>query len=169
MSMQPLPGAGGTVIGGGARRGAGVVARGAGAALALVLGLLVGIGWLYVMRGLGWFGIGPRVRDALPLLQLPGFDAQPLVRVAVAWLGAGALTGFALRWIPRPRRAAVAGAAGLVLLLLASQAAYALTRNLRFSDVVWSRSPGLGPVLEAVLFAAGCALVGSRVQAKRGP
>jgi hypothetical protein len=165
--MQPLQGAAGAVVGGSRRRAPGLAARGAGAAVALVLGLLVGIGWLYVLRGLGWLGIGPRVRDALPLLQLPGFDAQPLVRVAVAWLGAGALTGLALRWMPRPRRAAIAGATGLVLLLLASQASYALTRNLRFGDIVWSRSPGLGPLLEALLFAAGCALVGSSAQAKR--
>ena len=166
MSTPPLQGAGGATIGG-TRRAAGIAARGTGAAAALVLGLLVGIGWLYVLRGLGWLGIGPRVRDALPLLQLPGFDVQPLARVAVAWLGAGALAGLALRWMPVPRRVAIAGLTAVVALLVASQASYALTRNLRFTDVLWNRRPGLGPLLEALLFAAGCALVGSGGHADR--
>ena len=43
-----------------------------------------------------------------------------------------------------------------MLLLVASQAAYALARNLRFSDVLLLRATGPGPGLEAVSFAAGC-------------
>jgi hypothetical protein len=128
----------------------------------VVLGLLTGIGWLYVLRGLGWLGAGPKVRDALPLLQLPGLDSQPLVRVLFAWVIAGALTAVPLIRVPRVRRAAVAGAVAIVLLLLASQAAFALARNLSFSDVLWSRRPGFGPLLEGLLFAAGCALPGPK-------
>src|SRR5581483_5207854 len=62
------------------------LARGALVLPVVVVALLVGIGWLYVLRGLGWFGFGPRVHDSLPLLQLAGFDAQPLARLAVGWL-----------------------------------------------------------------------------------
>lgn len=128
--------------------------------LAVILGLLAGYGWLYVLRGAGWFASGPSVGDSLPLLQLAGSDGQPLLRVAVAWVLAGGLVGLATVRVPSLRRAALAGALGLVLLLIASQGASALARNLRFSDVVFSRSPGLGPWLECVLFAAGCALPG---------
>jgi hypothetical protein len=139
-------------------RAAGVAGGTAAFTLAVIVGLLAGYGWLYVLRGAGWFASGPSVGDSLPLLQLAGSDGQPLLRVAVAWVLAGGLVGLATVRVPSLRRAALAGALGLVLLLLASQGASALARNLRFSDVLFSRSPGLGPWLEGVLFAAGCAL-----------
>lgn len=134
---------------------AGVTAGG----IAVVLVCLpAGYGWLYLLRGLHWFRVGPPVGDALPLLQLAGFDAQALLRVVVAWLLAGLIAGVALVGVRPARRVALTGPPALALLLLASQAAYALTRNLRFNDVVLSRRPGLGPVLEALVFSAGCAL-----------
>jgi hypothetical protein len=139
-------------------RAAGVAGGTAAFTLAVILGLLAGYGWLYVLRGTGWFASGPSVGDSLPLLQLAGSDGQPLLRVAVAWVLAGGLVGLATVRVPSLRRGALAGALGLVLLLLASQGAYALARNLKFSDVLFSRSPGLGPWLEGALFAAGCAL-----------
>jgi hypothetical protein len=138
----------------------GVGARGAAAILALLAALLAGLGWLYVLRGLGWLAIGPNVRDSLPLLQLAGFDIQPLGRVVAAWLAAGVVAGVVLTRVPRLWRAMLAGLLGIVLLLFASQASFALTRNLRLSGVIWSRRPGIGPLLEALLFAAGCALPG---------
>ena len=156
------------LLAGGARRTASGGARAALTAVVLLLGLLAGLGWLYVLRGLGWLAAGPPVRDALPLLQLAGFDRQPLARVCVAWLLAGLVTALALRWISRPRRAALAATAGILLLLVASQASFALTRNLKFSEVVWSRRPGFGPVLEALLFATGCALLSCRAGRERG-
>ncbi len=140
----------------GARRGA----RGAAMAVALLVALLAGWGWLYALRGLGWLGSGPEVHDALPLLQLAGFDIQPLPRVVAAWLPAGVVAGVALLRLSRPRRALLAGLVGTAVLLIASQAAFALTRNLRLSDVLWSRAPGWGPWLEGLLFAVGCALPG---------
>ena len=126
--------------------------------LVMVGGMLAGTGWLYLLRGLHWLGFGPRVGDALPLLQLAGFDGQPLARIVVAWLLAGALTGGILVGLAPGRRLVVAGILGLVLVLFAAQAAYALTRNLRLTDVLFSHSPGAGPVLEALLFAIGCSL-----------
>ena len=54
------------------------------------------------------------------------------------------------------RRAALALVLALAVLLLASQASYALARNVAFSSTVFSRTPGLGPVLEACAFALGC-------------
>jgi hypothetical protein len=142
-----------------------------GSAIAAVLivlaGLLAGTGWLYVFRGLHWFGLGPRVGDSLPLLQLAGFDGQPLLRVAVAWLLAGGLAGVALIRVHPLRRSLFAGVLGLIVLLLASQGAYALARNVRLSDVVFGRSPGLGPVVEAIVFALGCLLPGSLARRQR--
>jgi hypothetical protein len=136
--------------------------RGGGAAastLIVTAGLLAGTGWLYVLRGLHWLRDGPRVPDALPLLQLAASDGQPLLRVVVAWALAGALTGVALVEVPPHRRLALALAVALVLLLAASQASYALARNVAFSSTVFSRTPGLGPVLEACAFALGCSLL----------
>lgn len=131
---------------------------GAGAFLIVVAGLLAGTGWLYVLRGLHWLDVGPRVGDALPLLQLASFDGQPLLRVLVAWGLAGVLTGVALTSVPWPPRVAVTLILGLLVLLVASQASYALARNLRFASVLFSRRPGFGPVLEALVFAAASAL-----------
>lgn len=135
----------------------------------VIVALLAGLGWLYVLRGLGWLNSGPNVADSLPLLQLAGYDGQPLLRVVVAWLLVGLVAGLALRRTPRLRRTAFAGLLALALLLLASQASYALARNLRFSAVVFSRGPGAGPWLEALAFAVGCALPGRAVaSAERG-
>lgn len=128
----------------------------AGVLLVLVAGLLAGAGWLYVLRGLHWLDVGPRVGDSLPLLQLASEDGQPLTRVLVAWILAGALTGVALGQTAPRRRVAPALAVGLVVLLLAAQESYALTRNVNLSATVFTRSPGLGPVLEAIAFALGC-------------
>lgn len=131
---------------------------GLGLFLAAIVGVLTGYGWLYLLRDAGWLSAGPRVVDSLPLLQLAGFDGQPLAAVVVAWLLAGALSGVISVRVSPARRALAAGLLGLVLLLLASQASYALARNLRFGAILLTRSPGPGPWLEALMFAIGCAL-----------
>jgi hypothetical protein len=130
--------------------------RAVATAMIVLAGLLVGTGWLYVLRALHWFGIGPRIGDSLPLLQLAAFDGQPLLRVLVAWLLAGALTGVALSATPPWRRAAPALVLALIALLFAAQASYALARNLSLSATVFTHGPGAGPVLEAIAFAVGC-------------
>lgn len=128
----------------------------AAALVILVAGLLAGTGWLYVLRGLHWLDVGPRIGDALPLLQLASFDGQPLLRVLCAWVLAGAICGVALSQVAPNRRVLPAFVIALVALLLAAQESYALTRNVTFSSTVFSHAPGLGPVLEAVAFAVGC-------------
>jgi hypothetical protein len=134
------------------------VSGGAAALVMLLLSLLAGVGWLYVLRSLQWFALGPQLGDSLPLLRLAGFDGQPLVRVAVAWMLAGMAFGVALIRVNPLRRAALAGVLGVLLLLFASQAAFALADNLKLSAVLWDRGPGFGPWFEALLFAAGSAL-----------
>jgi hypothetical protein len=44
------------------------------------IAVIAGVGWLYLLRDAGLLGVGPRVRDALPLQQLAGDDGQPLLR-----------------------------------------------------------------------------------------
>lgn len=56
------------------------------------------MGWLYLLRQGGLLDAGPRLSRALPLEQLARGDAQPLARVVMAWLPAGAAGGLALAW-----------------------------------------------------------------------
>jgi hypothetical protein len=133
----------------------------AGAVVVTVLAaVLAGLGWLYVLRGLGWFGGGPQIHDSLPLLQLARRDIQPLERVLVAWLAAGIVAGALLVRLPRVGRALAVELLALALLLVASQASFAVTRNLSFGHILFSRIPEGGPWLEAALLAIGCAIPG---------
>jgi enterochelin esterase-like enzyme len=127
----------------------------AGATVAVVIGTLSGVGLLYSLRQLHWLTAGPSIPDALPLLQLAGFAGQPAARVIVAWIPAGVVLGLALIRFPAPRRTLLILMFGAVLLLFASDASYALARNLRFETVLLNREPGLGPWVECLLLAAG--------------
>ena len=71
MCAQLAPVVGRAAAGAGPRRAVALIARGCGIALVVVIGLVTEIGWLYVLRGLGWLRDGPAVHDASPLLQLP--------------------------------------------------------------------------------------------------
>lgn len=140
--------------------------------LGVIVAQLSGYGWLYVLRGLHWLAWPPGVSDALPLLQLAGFDVQPLPRVLVAWLLAGLLSGILLLALPPLPRAAGVALLGLISLLLASQAAYALARNLRFDHVLFGHLPGTGSLIEAAALAVGSYLPGGvvgRRQRTAGP
>jgi hypothetical protein len=129
-----------------------------GATAAVVIGTLSGVGLLYGLRQLHWLTAGPSIPDALPLLQLAGFAGQPTARVIVAWIPAGVVLGLALIRFPAPRRTLLILMFGAVLLLFASDASYALARNLRLGSVLLNREPGLGPWVECLLLAAGGAL-----------
>jgi hypothetical protein len=149
VGVEPPHRAGGVLIG---------TVRCVGAALLLSVSVFVGIGLLYALRGLGWLPLGPRVPDSLPLLVLAHHDAQPLARVALAWVATGAAFGVLTAWISPGRRALVALLAALILLLLASDASFALADNLRLTSVLWARVPPAGVWVEALLFAAGAAI-----------
>ncbi|HTX30847.1 MAG TPA: alpha/beta hydrolase-fold protein [Solirubrobacteraceae bacterium] len=137
----------------------GVVAS-VGVGFAVIFAVLTGTGLLYGLRGLGWLAAGPRLGDALPLLQLAGFDGQPLARVAAAWLLAGVVLGLVLIRVRPSARVVVVAGFGLLLVLFASEASFALARNLRLSAVLADRVPGSGAWFEGVLLAAGAALPG---------
>jgi enterochelin esterase-like enzyme len=136
------------------------------AGLAAILAVLTGTGLLYGLRGLGWLNVGPRLGDALPLLQLAGFDAQPLARVAAAWLLAGGVLGLMLSRVKPVSRLSIAAGLGLLLLLFTSEACFALAHNVRLSDTLAGRVPGAGAWAEALLLAAGVALPVVRLRAR---
>jgi hypothetical protein len=95
-----------------------------------------GVGWLYVLRSGHVAGAGPHVAEALPLQRLARDDAQPLLRLVLAWLPAGLVAGFAVQaaWpLARPVRALVVAAIALATLVVGGAASDAVTANLRFS------------------------------------
>lgn len=132
--------------------------RWAAVAVLLLASVFVGVGLLYAFRGLGWLTLGPPVPDSLPLLALAHNDAQPLARVALAWVATGGAFGILTAWIAPRRRTLAALLPALILLLVASDASFALAENLRVTAVLRSRTPPSGAWLEAVLFAAGAAI-----------
>ncbi|MGZ4233194.1 MAG: alpha/beta hydrolase-fold protein [Solirubrobacteraceae bacterium] len=132
--------------------------RWAAAAVLVSVSVFVGVGLLYAVRGLGWLPIGPRIPDSLPLLVLAHHDAQPLTRVALAWVATGAAFGILTAWIAPQRRLLVAFLPALILLLFASDASVALAQNLRLGGVLWSRVPPSGAWVAALLFALGAAI-----------
>jgi hypothetical protein len=95
------------------------VERGALAAATVLAATVAGVGWLYLLFRTAGLDAGPRLSGALPLQQLAGSDAQPLARLAVAWLPAGLAAGGALaaltRLGPVARAVAVAAVAGTLL------------------------------------------------------
>jgi hypothetical protein len=95
------------------RRGSTVAAM-----LLAVLALAAGMGWLYFLRDLGLFDAGPKLPGALPLEQLAHADDQPLLRVALAWLPAGAIAGVALARAGIGRRIRVIAVVAIALVLL---------------------------------------------------
>lgn len=77
---------------------------------------------LYLLRSVPVLAFGPGVPGALPLQQLAGNDAQPLARLALAWIPAGASAALALAMTSRASpvaRAIGVGAIGWMLLVLA--------------------------------------------------
>jgi hypothetical protein len=73
-----------------------------------------GVGWLALLRGVPVLDVGPRVPGSLPLQRLAGGDAQPLLRVLVAWLSAGLVMGAVLASAGRLGRLARAAAVPLI-------------------------------------------------------
>jgi hypothetical protein len=137
------------------RRGLVSAAGGAFGAVTLVLFLFAGSGLLYLLRDQTWLAAGPRLGDALPLLVLAGHDGQPLALIAVAWGLAGLGFGVAVVRTRPLARAFAAAVIAALLVAFAADAADALARNLRLSDVLAHRIPGPGVWAEVVLFALG--------------
>ncbi len=140
-------------------------ARGVLAVLLAVLGVAAGIGWLYLIRHSGPRGSGPYVDRALPLQQLAGNDAQPLVLVVLAWAPVGLATGFAIARLcrlARRTRAIVVAIVSLVVLWLAGAAADAITVNQHFSSHVWEQATRPGTWIAVALLTLTAAVPSTR-------
>jgi len=131
--------------------------KAAGGWVIAVAALFAGAGELYLIRDAA-LRIGPKVQGALPLEQLAGQDAQPLLHLAIAWVPAGFVAGLALASLTRlgtvARTVSLAALAALVLLLTG-----ALSDSIAVNDPL---SPHIAPQLSrggtwaaVALFAAG--------------
>ncbi len=138
----------------------------AGGALGWVLATLAiaaGVGWLYLLRDVSLLSAGPRVGGALPLEELASRGAQPLLRMAVAWLPAGFAVGLALTLSTRLRAAWVGLSCALLSLLIlgaTTAASEAVSRNETFVSHI-------RPALErsGLWTAVGLAVMGSLLAA----
>jgi hypothetical protein len=83
-----------------------------------VLAVCAGVGWMYLLRDDFALATGPSMKGALPLQELAGRGAQPLLRVAVAWLPSGLAAGIVLALSTRMRALAIGAACGLIAFLL---------------------------------------------------
>jgi hypothetical protein len=137
-----------------------------------VLAVCAGVGWLYLLRDSAALAAGPRLHAALPLEELASRDAQPLLRVAVAWLPAGFVVGLALglTW-RRPHAGWIAVACGALtfaILFLTTAASEAVSQNERLTAY-------LGPALHrsglwgAVAFAVIGSLPAAAAARRRRP
>ena len=100
--------------------------------VAALVAVLTGFGWLYLLREAGILDLPPRISRALALQQLAGDDAQPLARMAVAWIGSGVLIGAALPGISllgRTARTLTFALASALVLFFIGAATDALTNN----------------------------------------
>ena len=130
--------------------------------------LAAGVGVLYLIRMVSPLGIGPEIRGALPLQQLAGGEAQPLLRMVIAWVPAGFVAGLALGSLtnlrPRVRTATLAAMAATILLITGAAAdSIAITDPLR--PHLLPQLARVGTWTAVVLFALGSALA---VRLERG-
>ena len=102
------------------------------AAIAGVAACVAGVGLLYLLRRAHVGDVGPLVSRALPLEQLARADAQPLLRVAVAWAAAGVAAGVVLGVLTRSRLAlegVVLVATAWVVLVVSAAVSDAIANN----------------------------------------
>jgi hypothetical protein len=79
-----------------------------------VIAAVAGVGLLYLLRNAGIASAGPKPAGALPLEQLDQADAQPLLRMALAWLPAGLAAGAVIAAFTRMSRAGALAVFALV-------------------------------------------------------
>jgi Phosphatidylglycerol lysyltransferase, C-terminal len=137
-------------------------ARAAALGLAIVLVTSIATGWLYWVRAGVAHWLGPQVRDALPLDELPGHDRVPLVLYVAAFSVAGAALGLVARVLRIDRLAAgLALAAGTGAWLLVADAVCLLIVRQESFGQAFRAAAGLQPVyLAAALCGAAGALLG---------
>jgi len=129
---------------------------------AVVVAVVAGVGWLYALRGVGALSVGPGVAGALPLQQLAGDDAQPLLRLGVAWIPAGAIAALALasgsRLSPTRRTVGVA-LVGWLLLVLAGAASDAAAVSASVPSHLPEQLARTGTWVAVALMAVGATVI----------
>jgi hypothetical protein len=128
--------------------------------------VLTGFGWLYLLRDAGVLNVPPRISSALALQQLAGDDAQPLARMALAWVASGMLIGAALPGVSRLGRAVrtlVFAVSSALVLWLVAAATDALTNNQQLTAHL---GPALGETASWV--ALGLLVIGFELGARLG-
>ncbi len=129
-----------------------------------MLGLLApvaGVGLVYLLRDAAIAGSGPRVSGALPLEQLAGADAQPLLRMVVAWIPIGIAVGGLIAvftrsawWLALAVLVLVAG----VVLVVSGGMSNALTNNLPLTSELSTPLSDAGTWLALGLLVIGAAI-----------
>jgi hypothetical protein len=130
-----------------------------------VLAVVAGVGWLYLLRGVGALDIGPNVAGALPLQQLAGGAAQPLLRLVVAWVPAGLVAGLALRsgtHLSPAGRAVLLALLAWVLLVLAGAASDAAAISASVQSHLPDQLTRAGTWVAVALMSVGVLLAGRR-------
>lgn len=115
------------------RRIAVAVLRHLAALVLCVIVVAAAIGWLYALRNVRALAVGPRPIEGLALQRLAGNDAQPVLRLVVAWLPAGVLAGAALGALRVRGRAVWIGVATFVGLVAMGAGADAVSESQRLA------------------------------------
>ena len=126
-----------------------------------MLAPVAGVGLLYLLRDAGIAGIGPSPSGALPLEQLASADAQPLVRMALAWIPVGVAAGGLLVAFTRSSRIlttlTMAIVSGLTLVVSAA-ASDAVANNEPFSNDTGAPLHAGGTWVSLALLVIGAAI-----------
>jgi hypothetical protein len=146
------------------------VLRWIAACLMALAAVAAGIGVLYLLRSEGSPAIGPRIPGALPLQQLAGGEAQPLLRMVIAWVPAGLVAGLGfvrLTGLASRVRAVYLAALAAIVLLLAGAAADAIAITDPLGPHLLPQLTRLGTWTAVALFASG-SLIADRVRPEAG-
>jgi hypothetical protein len=131
----------------------------------VLLAVCAGMGWLYLLREAGALDVGARLSRALPLEQLARGDEQPLLRVAVAWVPAGAAAGLALAWATswgRFGRALAVGVLAAVILFFTGAVSDAIAVNESVTAHLGEQFSHEGVWIEVGFMLLGSLLIGRR-------
>jgi len=124
----------------------------------VALVVVAATGWLYTLRNLEVLRVGPHVSGALPLQQLARSDDQPLLRLIVVWVPAGALAAALLsRWARMSAPAVLASivAIAFVLLVLAGAMSDAVAISESVRGHIASQFTRAGTLVAVVLMLVG--------------
>jgi hypothetical protein len=142
--------------------------------LVILLGLIAaaaGVGLLYLLRTAGIAPVGPKPAGALPLEQLDATDAQPLLRMAIAWVPVGLAAGALVALLTRMSRLAAFALLGLVagiVLVISAGVSDSVTNNESFTQHLATPLGVAGTWVSLALLVIGVAL-GQVLVAKAAP